>query len=134
MVYIRLCTVYLRLYTVYIPHHRRWAARCGRSPHAVTLAAADALLAEWRRCLWGDAGLRAALWAELAALFAGAGLPRALGARWLAARARALAAEGAVELPEQLALLQARPCPGGVCGLINPIQDTRVDAQISQGG
>lgn len=89
----------------------RWARRCGGSPHAVTLAHADALLAEWRGGLWGDPALRTALWAEVAALFRGCALPPALAARWLVARARALAAEGAVEPAEQLALLQVRSAP-----------------------
>ena len=88
---------------------RRWARRSGASPHAATLAHADALLADWRQTLWADAALRAALWAEVASLFADAALPPALGARWLIGRARALGAEGAIAPPEQLALLLVRP-------------------------
>jgi len=86
----------------------RWARRCGRSPHAATLAHADAALGEWRGALWGDTRLRAPLWAELRALFRGAALPPALAARWLASRARGLAAAAALGPAEQLALLQAR--------------------------
>ncbi|KAK9827328.1 hypothetical protein WJX81_005997 [Elliptochloris bilobata] len=84
---------------------QEWARRSGASLHAATLAHARALLAEWRGALWGDPVLRTALWAEIAALFAGASLPPALGARWLVGRARELAAEGAIEQAEQLHLL-----------------------------
>lgn len=96
---------------------RRWARRSGASPHAATLAHADALLADWRQTLWADPALRAALWAEVAALFADAGLPPALGARWLVGRARALAAEGEIAPPEHLALLLVRRSPT-LCALL----------------
>lgn len=84
----------------------RWAGAAGLPRTAVPLAQAAALLADWRALMWRHAGLRAGAWRDVRALLGAARVPPVLAARFVAERARALGAEGALTLREQFNLLQ----------------------------
>ena len=83
----------------------RWAAATSQVQHSVTLARADALLADWQRLMWLP-GQRHQAWADIQQLFATQQLPPIGAAHFLVSAAERLAGEGMLQLAEQVLLAQ----------------------------
>ena len=83
----------------------RWAAATSQEQHSVTLARADALLADWQRLMWLP-GQRHQAWADIQQLFALQQLPPIRAAHFLISATERLAADGQLDVEEQVLLVQ----------------------------
>ena len=93
-----------QIYVLHLGLHR-WASATSQEQHNVTLARADALLADWQRLMWLP-GQRHQAWADIQQLFAVQQLPPISAAHFLISAAERLAGEGMLELAEQVLLVQ----------------------------
>ena len=83
----------------------RWAAAISQQQHSITLARADALLADWQRLMWLPSQ-RLQVWADIQQLFTMQQLPALSAAHFLISAAERLAQGGSLSLEEQVLLVR----------------------------
>ena len=85
----------------------RWAGVTGQPQHDITLARANALLAEWQRLMWLP-GQRQHAWDDIQQLFTAQQLSPVTAAHFLTCAAERLGSEGLLGLEEQVQLIKVR--------------------------